>query len=713
MTYLQFHLLFVLPPLLALVAVHRLARAPKPRRLGVALAAMAGIALIYTTPWDNFLVARGVWSYPPGRVSFTIGYVPFEEYLFFVLQTLLTGSWLALLWPRLPVRKQPRGAGAGIRVAGAALFVLAAAAGGVFLVRSNGLYLGLVLVWAAPVLALQWGFGGDLLLARWRLLAATVVPSTLYLSLADRFALARGIWSIAPDASTGVLLGGLPLEEGVFFFATNLMIVLGLALVLDARSPSRIAALRARVWPGSWRVGGWRAALVAWAVLMVPVPLLGETAFVPLAYLSTALLTLGTLGLAVERAGRRALPAALVALAFGWGIELLGSRTGVPFGRYHYLTAGPELLGVPLLVPLGWFAFAVLALQVAPGRLRWPGAAAALVAWDLGLDPLMVRQGLWRFEPAGAYAGVPVMNFLGWAAAGVALAALLVWLAPGLGRGRAPEARIVYLAQAGFIGVGLALFGLPRAGLVAAAAMVAVVATALGPRSVRNGVIAFLTRVIAWWVPIIVVGSLRRGLAGVWVRDEGALPEGGAVVAANHHSWWDGYLLFLAARRRRRPFTVLMDERQLARFPFFRPHGAIGAGEVRTALVRLAGGHLVAVFPEAGLKSAGSPTALAPGAAFLARRGRRPLVPVALRVTMRGSQRPEAFVRFGPPLEPDRPDLAAALAGALADLVQRLDAELAACDPERPPPGYRRWLAGRASTDRRMAWGVRLWGRQA
>ena len=34
-------------------------------------------------------MARGVWGYGENRVLFTLGWVPFEEYLFFVLQTLL------------------------------------------------------------------------------------------------------------------------------------------------------------------------------------------------------------------------------------------------------------------------------------------------------------------------------------------------------------------------------------------------------------------------------------------------------------------------------------------------------------------------------------------------------------------------------------------------------------------------------------------------
>jgi lycopene beta-cyclase len=64
--------------------------ARRPLR-ALALALHAVIAFVYTTPWDNYLVYREVWGYPPGRVLGTIGYVPVEEYAFFVIQTLATG----------------------------------------------------------------------------------------------------------------------------------------------------------------------------------------------------------------------------------------------------------------------------------------------------------------------------------------------------------------------------------------------------------------------------------------------------------------------------------------------------------------------------------------------------------------------------------------------------------------------------------------------
>lgn len=64
MTYLAFHLVFLLPPLLILLATGF----PRPPRLWAYLL-MPLIALVYTTPWDNYLVWQGVWGYPEGGSS--------------------------------------------------------------------------------------------------------------------------------------------------------------------------------------------------------------------------------------------------------------------------------------------------------------------------------------------------------------------------------------------------------------------------------------------------------------------------------------------------------------------------------------------------------------------------------------------------------------------------------------------------------------------
>ena len=128
---------------------------------------------------------------------------------------------------------------------------------------------------------------------------------------------------------------------------------------------------------------------------------------------------------------------------------------------------------VVLLVPLGWFTFSVVGLALAPaGTKRWL-APLALVAWDVGLDPLMVTQGFWAFE-RGVYYGVPLSNFVGWLAAGAALVTVLGWLEPRLLRDTSGEMRAVFWAQAFLISVGLLFYGLPWAALAAALAMGAV-----------------------------------------------------------------------------------------------------------------------------------------------------------------------------------------------------------------------------------------------
>ena len=62
------------------------------------VAVLAIIALVYTTPWDNAIVAMGVWSYDPSLIGgIVLGVVPLEEYLLFLLQTILSGLILLAL----------------------------------------------------------------------------------------------------------------------------------------------------------------------------------------------------------------------------------------------------------------------------------------------------------------------------------------------------------------------------------------------------------------------------------------------------------------------------------------------------------------------------------------------------------------------------------------------------------------------------------------
>ncbi len=129
--------------------------------------------------------------------------------------------------------------------------------------------------------------------------------------------------------------------------------------------------------------------------------------------------------------GRRG--AALVASAGGLGFatELLGVRTGKPFGHYHYGDGlGPRVGGVPLLAAGAWAMMARPAWVVAGwidrrAVARVPVAAAALTAWDVFLDPRMAADGYWTWPGGGRYEGVPASNFLGWFVTGCGVFA--VW----------------------------------------------------------------------------------------------------------------------------------------------------------------------------------------------------------------------------------------------------------------------------------------------
>jgi len=136
---------------------------------------------------------------------------------------------------------------------------------------------------------------------------------------------------------------------------------------------------------------------------------------------------------AVQARGRRGGALVGAAAAIGFAAEVLGVATGRPFGHYHYGPGlGPRVGGVPLLAAAAWAmmarpAWVVAGLAHARPAARVPLAAAALTAWDVFLDPRMVRDGFWTWPGGGRYEDVPASNFLGWLVTGVGVFA--VWAA--------------------------------------------------------------------------------------------------------------------------------------------------------------------------------------------------------------------------------------------------------------------------------------------
>lgn len=251
MTYFGFLLRFLVIPIVILGALTyfdlRRGRAlPATLRFlppWLAVAVLAVVAVIYTTPWDNYLVATGVWWYDPALVTgITLGWVPIEEYTFFVLQPIMTGLWLLFLARCVHV-DAPFKAQNSIRVGSAA------ATGGVWaasimLLLSGwqlGNYLALELVWALLPIMLQLAFGADILWHYRRLVIPAIISTTLYLCGIDALAIGSGTWAINPELTTGILLGGvLPVEEALFFLLTNTLLVFGLVLGLTNESSHRL-----------------------------------------------------------------------------------------------------------------------------------------------------------------------------------------------------------------------------------------------------------------------------------------------------------------------------------------------------------------------------------------------------------------------------------------------------------------------------------------
>jgi lycopene cyclase domain-containing protein len=102
MTYSGFHLAFNLPVLLLLFFAS--GKGIWPGEVLFVMIAILGIVVAFTSPWDNWAVAKGIWDFPPDRIRFRVGKLPIEEYAFFVIQSLevMMLSWAFLRWVAPP-----------------------------------------------------------------------------------------------------------------------------------------------------------------------------------------------------------------------------------------------------------------------------------------------------------------------------------------------------------------------------------------------------------------------------------------------------------------------------------------------------------------------------------------------------------------------------------------------------------------------------------
>lgn len=219
---------------------------------------------------------------------------------------------------------------------------------------------------------------------------------------------------------------------------------------------------------------------------------------------------------------RRTLGWVVTGYAIAFACEWSSTRSGFPFGLYHYLdaTRGQELWvsNVPFFDSLSFVFLSFVswatarrllgtgASEAASGEIRWrPGVlllgAALMVAIDLMCDPVSLRGDRWflgriyYYEHPGAFFGVPVSNFLGWAFVSLAITGAMAGLERlGVLRGRplGPLPYAGWLAPALYGAI--VLFNvviafavdLPGVGLLGIL-LVAAVGTALAVRAGKHG----------------------------------------------------------------------------------------------------------------------------------------------------------------------------------------------------------------------------------
>ncbi|KAK0628219.1 Phytoene synthase [Bombardia bombarda] len=205
----------------------------------VQISCLIFVAFSATLPWDAYLIASNVWTYPHDAIlgPRLLG-IPLEELFFFVIQTYIT-SLVYILCNKpllhslyLVSQKSPKRWIRMGKLAGQILLASITLLGAHLVQRGGpGTYLGLILAWAPPFALLTWTVAGRFILSLpWFATALPILLPTVYLWLVDELALGRGTWSIESGTKLGLrLFGALEIEEAAFFLATNTLIVFGMA----------------------------------------------------------------------------------------------------------------------------------------------------------------------------------------------------------------------------------------------------------------------------------------------------------------------------------------------------------------------------------------------------------------------------------------------------------------------------------------------------
>ncbi|GAA5795752.1 hypothetical protein HPULCUR_001114 [Helicostylum pulchrum] len=229
LTYMEVHLYFTLPVIGMLFFILRPFHSKQDT---LKYQFLTLIAVSTASVWDNYIVYHKAWSYCPTCVVAVIGYVPLEEYMFFVIQTLMTVSFanLVMRW-HLPTFS----IGVNVPIYQSLLvkfvpifgFLTVAYKAWYAAVPGKSLFYGGCILWyVCPVLALLWYGAGEYMLRRPLGVLTSIIVPTVYLCWVDQFAIRAGTWDISLQTSTGkMVVPNLPIEECLFFTMINVILV--------------------------------------------------------------------------------------------------------------------------------------------------------------------------------------------------------------------------------------------------------------------------------------------------------------------------------------------------------------------------------------------------------------------------------------------------------------------------------------------------------
>jgi 1-acyl-sn-glycerol-3-phosphate acyltransferase len=216
---------------------------------------------------------------------------------------------------------------------------------------------------------------------------------------------------------------------------------------------------------------------------------------------------------------------------------------------------------------------------------------------------------------------------------------------------------------------------------------------------IRDAKGGLFTRALEWYV----ARKVRSAFRGVWVRGELPSAEGGLLCYLNHSSFWDGFIVHQLAQVAGWDGYAVMEEANLARYPFHRRIGAFSVrrGEAKSALetVRYAArdvlrrpGAAVMIFPEGELRGGAGPLQpLRGGVEVMARLAKVRSVPIALRYAFLEHERPDVLIEVGAPHAP----------APLERYAAELSAVYTRVNAATSLDGFRRVIAGRRGVQER------------